>query len=85
MMVAPCGLECEVCPQRTPELCGGCHAENGPLWCADCRIRVCCKYERKLSNCSECDGFPCERILAFEADKWEHHTAAVQRLRDLHG
>jgi hypothetical protein len=48
-----------------------------------CKIRVCCKFEKGLSNCSLCSDFPCQTILDFEGDKWAHHTAAVKKLREL--
>lgn len=82
MELAPCGLNCDNCPQQ-PEHCDGCHAESDHLWHADCSIRVCCKFEKHHCNCSQCATFPCGAILDFEADRWPHHTAAVARLRSL--
>ena len=82
MKLAPCGIDCGRCPER-PKNCDGCHAESDHLWSADCRIRVCCKFERGLSNCSACTDFPCQVILDFESDKWDHHTEAVGRLRGM--
>ena len=82
MELAPCGLDCEACPQK-PDHCDGCHAESDNVRSANCRIRVCCKFERNLSNCSQCVDFPCQVILDFEADQWDHHTAGVKMLREL--
>ena len=82
MELAPCGLDCDACPQR-PANCDGCHAEGDHLWHADCTIRVCCKFDKRLSNCSACGDFPCQAVLDFEADKYSHHTAAVARLREM--
>ena len=82
MDIAPCGLDCNGCPQK-PANCDGCHSQSDHLWNADCEIRVCCISERQIANCSFCPDFPCQRILDFEADRWEHHTAAVGRLREL--
>ena len=82
MELAPCGMDCAACPQK-PENCDGCHAESDHLWSGDCRIRVCCKFEKHLSNCSLCADFPCPTILEFESDKWDHHKVAVQTLRGL--
>ncbi len=82
MKLAPCGLDCDACPQK-PEKCDGCHAESEHLWEADCKIRVCCKLERKLDNCSLCQTFPCQIISAFGSDKWAHHREAVQKLRAM--
>ena len=79
-MLAACGLDCETCDLK-PEKCGGCHSIGGKLWSADCIIRHCCLFDKNLPDCSACDGFPCQHILAFENDKWPHHRAAVQTLR----
>lgn len=84
MELAPCGIDCDACPQK-PGLCDGCHAESDHLYCSDCKIRVCCKFDKRLSNCAECYCFPCKIVLDFEGDKYDHHTAAVRRLRDLRG
>ena len=82
MELAPCGLDCGACPQK-PESCDGCHADNGRVWSSRCGIRICCKSDKGLGNCSQCAEFPCQTILAFEQDKWDHHTQAVGRLRRL--
>ena len=82
MMIAPCGLDCDTCPQK-PEYCDGCHAETDHVWNAECEVRVCCKTDKGLDNCSLCDTFPCQRLTDFENDGWDHHTEAVQRLRGL--
>ena len=82
MELAPCGLDCNACEQR-PKHCDGCHAESNHLWRADCKIRGCCKFERKLDNCSLCKDSPCRIISAFGSDKWPHHRAAVERLHEL--
>jgi hypothetical protein len=82
MNLAPCGLDCDAC-SLSPEQCDGCHAQSDHLWSPDCAIRVCCISERGLSSCSLCDGFPCAHIEAFDADQWAHHSAAVQRLREM--
>jgi hypothetical protein len=82
MELAPCGLDCGACPQK-PAHCDGCHAEGDHRWHADCKIRVCCKFEKGLANCAECGSFPCQSIVDFEDDRWAHHTAAVQRLRAM--
>jgi hypothetical protein len=37
------------------EECKGCGSIDRP----DCKIYKCCKIERKLNFCTECDEFPC--------------------------
>ncbi len=81
-MLAPCGLDCDACPQK-PGKCDGCHSEDGRVWDAECRIRMCCKYAKGLDNCAACGAFPCQVILDFESDEWPHHTEAVKRLRAI--
>jgi hypothetical protein len=84
MHTAPCGLDCDACDLK-PESCDGCHAKAGRLWTPGCPIRACCKFTHGLANCAQCAAFPCELIENFEGDRWEHHTAAVGRLRELRG
>lgn len=83
MELAPCGLDCDACGLRGEE-CDGCHADSDHLWSPDCGIRLCCKFKKGYSNCSECGDFACQLILDFENDPHVHHTAAVQKLRCLH-
>ena len=83
-MLAACGLDCNACDSK-PEKCSGCHSTDGKLWTADCKIRQCCILDKKLDDCSQCDSFPCELIVAFENDRWPHHAAAVKTLRQLRG
>jgi hypothetical protein len=82
MKMAACGLDCNTCDTR-PKGCGGCHGPDDKVWSGDCKIRVCCIKQKKLSDCSECDQFPCEHIKAFENDKWPHHRKAVAGLRKI--
>ena len=82
MKLAPCGLVCDTCSEYLGN-CDGCHADSVHLWDADCPIRTCCKFEKKLSNCSLCEEFPCNTILEFESDQWDHHTTAVAKLRQM--
>ncbi|MHB9132171.1 MAG: DUF3795 domain-containing protein [Armatimonadota bacterium] len=64
--------------------CKGCHGDEALVWSGDdCKIRVCCKKEKGLENCSQCDGFPCELITAFKNDGHAHHRWGVEALREL--
>ena len=63
--------------------CKGCHGDDELVWSEDCKIRECCKKDRKLENCSLCGQFPCDLILEFENDAYAHHKAAVARLRSM--
>lgn len=63
--------------------CQGCHGDPACLWTEDCRIRRCCVEEKRLTDCSHCEQFPCQTILGFEADGEVHHRAAVANLRRM--
>jgi hypothetical protein len=43
--------------------CINCQADRTKHWSRDCPILKCCVDDHKLNNCSECDSFPCERLL----------------------
>lgn len=38
--------------------------------------------ERGLQNCSECDGFPCNRLVEW-AEQYESYTGALKRLQQM--
>jgi hypothetical protein len=93
-LIAPCGLDCSICPLQATTLSGGepvglfatliklgaitkaempgeasqglccptCRGDRVLQWSATCRIRQCCVDDKGLEYCSECDGFPCERL-----------------------
>ena len=63
--------------------CRGCHGDDRYVWSGDCKIRQCCKQEKRFENCSLCSEFPCRRLLEFEADGRESHREAVNHLRKL--
>jgi len=65
--------------------CQGCHGPAELVWSGDCKIRQCCLVERRLDNCSDCGDFPCERIIEFENDGYDHHRAAVANLCRMAG
>jgi len=80
--LAACGLDCNTCGTRVKG-CEGCHGPDDKVWCGQCKMRTCCIKEKKLSNCSECDDFPCEHNTEFENDKYQHHRKAIARLRKM--
>ena len=63
--------------------CQGCHGDDSVVWGDDCKIRECCIKTHGLSNCSECNEFPCKLITAFENDGYAHHKTAVENLRQM--
>jgi len=42
--------------------CKGCAVDKEIFWGKNCEIALCCKNTKKLSNCSECNTFPCDKF-----------------------
>ncbi len=82
MPLAACGLDCNRCGLFQKK-CGGCHGPDDRVWSPQWKMRSCCHKTKELSNCSECDAFPCEHVIAFENDKYPHHRKAIARLRAM--
>lgn len=58
--IAPCGLICELCSERTH--CRGCNfSRKDELECC-CYQRRCCE-NKKISGCWVCDKFPCGKDM----------------------
>jgi hypothetical protein len=62
--------------------CKGCHADRELHWSPDCWILLCCVDDKGLSNCSECETFPCERLREWSTEN-DGYTQALQRLERL--
>ena len=66
----PCGLNCEVC-EYLPEQCKGCGCVEGkPFWSVQvpsgiCPLYDCCRNQRELEHCGQCEEFPCEMFFEF--------------------
>lgn len=58
--IAPCGLICELCSERSH--CKGCNfSKKDELGCC-CYQRMCCD-NKKISGCWECKDFPCGKDM----------------------
>ncbi len=84
-MIAPCGLDCNVCIGRlrkeTP--CPGCWntGEGKSEHCSKlCKIAF-CEHRKQLADgyCNSCDLFPCEHILRME-DKYQNEYPLKESL-----
>lgn len=62
--------------------CTGCLGNRETHWSSDCWILACCVDQRGHSNCSECEAFPCDRLVAWSKQN-EGYSAALARLREL--
>ena len=89
-MVAPCGLDCNICSQALIENdpCPGCNGpdENKPEFCAKyCGIILCQKRrENGYQYCDECPDFPCEDVMEKEnryTTQYPHRESVLENLR----
>jgi len=62
--------------------CKGCHGDRSVHWSFDCWILMCCVDDRGLSHCSECDTFPCDRLVKWASEN-ESYGEALQQLRKM--
>jgi len=62
--------------------CTGCLGNRETHWSSDCWILACCVDQRGHSNCSECENFACDRLVAWSGQD-ESYSAALARLREL--
>jgi hypothetical protein len=53
--------------------CTGCHGSHETHWSGDCWILNCCVDQHGLTNCSQCNDFPCNRLV-----EWSEQDASYQ-------
>jgi len=63
--------------------CKGCHGDRSVHWSSDCWILLCCVDDKGLRHCSECDTFPCDRLVEWSQQN-ASYRGALQRLRGMH-
>jgi hypothetical protein len=63
-------------------ICTGCLGDRASHWSADCWILECCVDQHGLRNCSQCDAFACDRLVAWSQQN-DSYGAALARLRQL--
>ena len=89
-MVAPCGLDCNICSQALIPMnpCPGCNGpdKNKPEFCAKyCGIILCRKRrENGYTYCDECPDYPCEDVMEKEnryTTKYPHRESPLENLR----
>ncbi len=67
--IAPCGLDCGLCPRyytAGPSRCPGCAGPGFFEKHPGCSFITCCVRDRKLEACGECADFPCAKFKAAE-------------------
>lgn len=62
--------------------CGGCRGKRDEHWSSDCWILKCCVDEKGLEYCSECDDFPCDKLLEWSKES-EGYARALNRLKSM--
>ncbi len=60
--------------------CEGCHGDKKKHWSPDCWILECCVNDKSLEDCSQCEHFPCDRLIEW-AKESEDYTKALERLK----
>jgi hypothetical protein len=59
-------------------VCMGCHGDRTRHWSSDCEILKCCVDEKHLRHCSDCDEFPCNRLIEW-SKKDDSYTKAFEK------
>lgn len=85
-----CGCICSECDLFNND-CKGCHAIEGvACWLHDvgldvCDFYACCKTDKHLQHCGECQEIPCSKFWANKNPEWtkEEHQQIVQDRVDL--
>jgi hypothetical protein len=66
--------------------CNGCQGDRDTHWSANCQIMLCCVDEKHKQHCGQCpELLTCEKLERFASDGPEHHTNAVNSLRERFG
>jgi hypothetical protein len=67
--IAPCGLDCGLCPRFYtvgPSRCPGCAGPDFFAKHPSCSFITCCVKEKNLEVCAECPTFPCSKFKTEE-------------------
>ncbi|MCK4232801.1 DUF3795 domain-containing protein [candidate division WOR-3 bacterium] len=62
--------------------CQGCKGDRAKHWSVDCWILQCCVDEKGLESCSECEEFPCKKLVEW-AKGSERYEEALNRLKEM--
>ena len=62
--------------------CIDCHGDRSVHWSANCWILKCCVDDKGLNNCSECDDFPCDKLVEWSKED-EGYKKALDNLKQL--
>jgi len=62
--------------------CSGCKGNRAEHWSPDCWILKCCVDDKGLEYCSQCEVFPCEKLVERSKES-ERYKDALNRLRNM--
>ena len=67
-----------------PELvkCAGCKTDVNAIYCVGCDFRDCTR-DKGIEFCSECEDFPCAKLVAFRNDEHPHHSSVLKNLETI--
>ena len=88
-MVAPCGMNCEVCSAhlRNKNVCDGCLSQLGykSISCLQCIIRNCRLLQETPEHfCYDCPKFPCLRLKQLDKRyRIRYNTSLLQNLMEI--
>ncbi len=88
--IAPCGLDCGLCPRYYTEgksRCPGCCGEDFALKHPNCSFITCCVKQHGLETCGECAEFPCdkfERVKNFKGPESSSYAPHSKMLPNLY-
>lgn len=77
--VAPCGLICELCSERSH--CKGCNFSSKDEIKCCCFQRKCCD-KKELNGCWECPDFPCGKDMHNVSEHGVRHIAFVRYIKE---
>jgi hypothetical protein len=63
-------------------LCAGCLGDKNAHWDSSCWILVCCVDDKGLSNCSECNQFPCLKLVEW-SEQNDGYRRAFEKLKAI--
>lgn len=80
-LATPCLLYCGSCAYLMVDECRGCGSEDR----SDCKIFKCCRIDKRLRFCTECDAFPCAELqqsVGVHPGWLEHQKKLLQKNRE---
>lgn len=68
----------QVLTDEKEQPCEGCDA----IYQEKCEFVQCCR-QHEVESCAFCNEFPCEMIIKFSKEEWEHHQVVLDNLKRI--